>query len=435
MLDLEALAIIERHPNLIAIAIVFAVYVIYVNWKSIVLMALLFAIFLAIYMIIKAYRTNNVPENRNNPNRQKAEDVSSSPEKTIKAIHNEEGIVSGLKEEFISSSDSTDNKMPNAISKLSGRLEPKPSVVSKQQSNDVKVNMDYVDSLNGREFELFTGKLLKLIGYQNVTVTKSSGDQGIDVIGTLNNKKVGFQCKHYQGNVGNRAVQELYAGVTYYGCDSAVLVSNSLFTDSAQELAKRLDIDLWDRNKLTNLISQKNIVNHLVPKNESGTPSLQNKHVVSTGLHIVGRDIDPGRYRITAPKGIGTLSGKDFSILIGETLDDEYALPSYTTDFKVNDRIKISGIPELCFNPILDRHYRQLITPGTWKVGIDVASGFYKMVAKKGRGRVWSTDYEFDETLSSSPTKNYEVPSVTVELLDGQDFFTDVPEILLIELQ
>lgn len=118
--------------------------------------------------------------------------------------------------------------------------------IKKVENDEIK----YIDSLTGRQFELYIGKLLPKIGYSNVKVTQQSGDQGVDVTAEIDDKKVGFQCKNYSKSVGNRAVQELFAGQAFYGCDSAVLVTNSYFTQSAEELANKLSIELWDREKL-----------------------------------------------------------------------------------------------------------------------------------------------------------------------------------------
>ena len=44
------------------------------------------------------------------------------------------------------------------------------------------VSMADIYAMSGLEFESFVGDLLKSLGYSGVEVTKSSGDQGVDVI-------------------------------------------------------------------------------------------------------------------------------------------------------------------------------------------------------------------------------------------------------------
>lgn len=110
------------------------------------------------------------------------------------------------------------------------------------------------DEMDGHEFERFCAKVLTLNGFQNVKVTQGSGDQGIDIIAFKDGIKYGIQCKCYNSTIGNRAVQEVFAGKTFYQCHVGVVLTNNHFTSSAIELAKRDGIALWDRNKLEELI-------------------------------------------------------------------------------------------------------------------------------------------------------------------------------------
>jgi len=54
-------------------------------------------------------------------------------------------------------------------------------------------------------------------------------------------------------------IQEAVASKGYYDCSKAMVVTNSFFTQQAIELARRNQVELWDRNKLvTVLLSVKN---------------------------------------------------------------------------------------------------------------------------------------------------------------------------------
>ena len=109
------------------------------------------------------------------------------------------------------------------------------------------------DNMDGCEFEKAIAQLLKGEGYSNIKLTPQTGDDGLDIIAYKNGIKVGFQCKCYSSNVGNSAVQQAYAGKTMYGCDRAIVVTNAYFTKSAIETAQRLNVELWDRNRLSSL--------------------------------------------------------------------------------------------------------------------------------------------------------------------------------------
>lgn len=101
--------------------------------------------------------------------------------------------------------------------------------------------------MNGYEYERICAQYLKKIGFRRVSVTKASGDQGIDIIAFKGNKKYGFQCKYYSKPVGNKAVQEAFSGSKYYSCDVPVVITNNTFTKSAYELAYKLGVNLWDQ--------------------------------------------------------------------------------------------------------------------------------------------------------------------------------------------
>lgn len=110
------------------------------------------------------------------------------------------------------------------------------------------------DGMDGHEFERFCAKVLTLNGFQDVKVTQGSGDQGIDIIALKDGIKYGIQCKCHNSTVGNRAVQEVFAGKTFYQCHVGVVLTNNYFTSSAIELAKHDGVALWNRKKLEELI-------------------------------------------------------------------------------------------------------------------------------------------------------------------------------------
>lgn len=111
------------------------------------------------------------------------------------------------------------------------------------------------DNMEGHEFEYFCADVLRKNGYENVEVTKGSGDQGIDIIAYKEGIKYGIQCKCYSSDIGNKAVQEAFAGKTFYSCHVAAVLTNRYFTKSAKELAEKNGVLLWDRTKLNSFIS------------------------------------------------------------------------------------------------------------------------------------------------------------------------------------
>ena len=108
--------------------------------------------------------------------------------------------------------------------------------------------------MDGWEFEEYVGGLLARDGYIHVEVTRGSGDQGVDVLAQRDGVSYAIQCKHYRAKINNKAVQEAYAGAEFYCCDVPVVLTNSYFTPSAEELADEIGVELWDRDELNRLV-------------------------------------------------------------------------------------------------------------------------------------------------------------------------------------
>lgn len=118
-----------------------------------------------------------------------------------------------------------------------------------------KLSDNPYDEMDGHEFEYFCGDILGKNGFTGVEVTKGSGDQGIDIIAFKDGVKYGIQCKCYSSNIGNKAVQEAFAGKTFYGCHVSAVLTNQYFTNSAKELAEKNGVLLWDRDRLESFVN------------------------------------------------------------------------------------------------------------------------------------------------------------------------------------
>lgn len=100
-----------------------------------------------------------------------------------------------------------------------------------------------VTTLSPREFELLVVDLLNRSGW-SARPTSTTGDQGIDIIASLNGKRAVFQCKLYSQSVGNAAVQEIIAGRDFEKADIAAVVSSASYTASARQLASAAGVYL-----------------------------------------------------------------------------------------------------------------------------------------------------------------------------------------------
>lgn len=113
-----------------------------------------------------------------------------------------------------------------------------------------------LDIIEGHDFEYYCADLLKKRGFLDVSVTKGSGDYGIDVLAEKDGVTYAIQCKAYTTPVGVKAVQEAFAGKEYYDRMVGAVLTNQYFTKPAVEAAKKLKILLWDRGYLDSMLEE-----------------------------------------------------------------------------------------------------------------------------------------------------------------------------------
>ena len=113
-----------------------------------------------------------------------------------------------------------------------------------------------MDLMEGCEFERYCAELLKSHGFQEVELTKASGDYGVDILAQKDGVTYAIQCKRYQSPVGVKAVQEAYAGRDYYDRMVGAVLTNQYFTQPAVEAAAKLKILLWDRGYLESMLEE-----------------------------------------------------------------------------------------------------------------------------------------------------------------------------------
>ena len=95
-------------------------------------------------------------------------------------------------------------------------------------------------NLRGVAFERFIACVFKHLGYQ-IEETPVSGDQGVDLIVFVGERRIAVQVKGYADAVSNSAIQEVVAGMKFHRCSSTCVVTNSRFTKSALQLASAND--------------------------------------------------------------------------------------------------------------------------------------------------------------------------------------------------
>jgi hypothetical protein len=111
-----------------------------------------------------------------------------------------------------------------------------------------------VRGMAGHDFERFVAALFRKQGYR-VRETPGSGDQGVDLLVEEGGHLVAVQLKRHSNPVGNKAVQEVLAGMAFYGARDARVITTSSFTPSARELAGRIGVQLVDGRELAEWMS------------------------------------------------------------------------------------------------------------------------------------------------------------------------------------
>lgn len=119
------------------------------------------------------------------------------------------------------------------------------------------ITMYLVDAMDGFQFEAFLVEIFQTIGF-DVKETKKTAEQGADLFVTRFGKNMVIQAKNYTGSVGNAAVQQAISAKAFYGCDEAMVVTNSYYTKSAKDLAATAGVRLVDREGLQSYLDDYN---------------------------------------------------------------------------------------------------------------------------------------------------------------------------------
>jgi restriction system protein len=108
-------------------------------------------------------------------------------------------------------------------------------------------------AMSGDEFERYLAEIFHLLGYQ-VERLGGSGDQGVDLILTLGGTRTAVQAKCYSNALGNKPVQEVYAGRVIHGCHRWAVVTNNTFTTGGRQAAAATGTILIEGSQLHALI-------------------------------------------------------------------------------------------------------------------------------------------------------------------------------------
>lgn len=112
-------------------------------------------------------------------------------------------------------------------------------------------------TLSSYGFEQFCRDLLEREGYR-ATVTKATGDQGVDVELASRDGRIGVaQCKQVlNAKIGRPTVQQLYGEMISRRATFGFLITTGTFTTEAREWARPKTITLVDRDELLVMVAR-----------------------------------------------------------------------------------------------------------------------------------------------------------------------------------
>lgn len=161
-------------------------------------------------------------------------------------------------------------KIDAAARKLKQADRPTQPELDTPDELDLSIAADYRDRLLATiqglpfgGFERLCQRLLREAGFQQVTVTGRSGDNGIDGHGILELNafvtfKVLFQCKRYRGSVGTSVIRD-FRGAMEGRADKGIIITTGTFTQEARREARRdgaRPIELIDGDKLVDMLER-----------------------------------------------------------------------------------------------------------------------------------------------------------------------------------
>lgn len=131
-----------------------------------------------------------------------------------------------------------------------------PSLTLNKHSKQLQLDIEEIDKMDGKEFEVYLAELYDGLGYY--TEVTPHTDYGIDVIVIKDKIKAGIQAKCYgEGRtVGVDAVNEVCGGAGYWNVQKKIIITNRYFTKKALISAQHNEIEMINRNGLKLLIGE-----------------------------------------------------------------------------------------------------------------------------------------------------------------------------------
>jgi len=201
------------------------------------------------------------------------------------------------------------------------RLQAVRAMIDNATANHSASRTEFSLDMDPIDFEQMVADALGDLGWET-RLTKGSGDQGVDVIAEMREKRVVVQCKRYASSIGNAAVQEAYAGKSFENADYAIVVSNAKFTPGARQLADTTGVILLHHDELAQLevrIFGTSTMAQSAGVNGNNAPATNNS---SSPRSQVSIDTTPVAYERAVADSLNTLG---WQTRLAETGENHYA--------------------------------------------------------------------------------------------------------------
>lgn len=121
-----------------------------------------------------------------------------------------------------------------------------------------RLTLERLKGMDAKEFEHTVADILRAMGYRDIRVVGGSGDLAVDITARHGKDKVVVQCKRYTSKKVTSPEMQMFIGMmlTEHNTNKGIYVTTSSFTQDAVELARRHGIELWDGDRLAEVISR-----------------------------------------------------------------------------------------------------------------------------------------------------------------------------------
>ncbi len=176
----------------------------------------------------------------------------------------------------------------------------------------LQTQLQNIARMSGPEFERYMASVFEALGY-NATILGGTGDQGVDLLLQKENEFIAVQCKNYQQPVGNKPIQEVYAGAKHHAAHHAWVVAPAGYTKWAEQLARSTDVELYARTHIEKWVEQARIQQRI-----DSLQKAMDREDYKTLLTLYSETLDNLKYRLDIERQYA------FEITYNATIREQY---------------------------------------------------------------------------------------------------------------